>query len=78
MTFEQIFTGRILLMRAQRHIAQEFATVRGFRTPAGEEAFFIVERCLVDLEREFDAKKKLSDRNKKRSLDRRADRQVSA
>jgi hypothetical protein len=84
MTFEQIFGGRMLLMRVQRHISQAEwdghspGTNPQFKTDAGEEAFFIVEALLVDLEREFDEKKKRCDRNKQRRLDRRADRQVSA
>jgi hypothetical protein len=84
MTFEQLFSGRMLLMRVQRHISQAEWDGRSpglnprFKTPAGEKAFFTVERLLVELECEFDAKKKLCDRTKQRRLDRRADRQVRA
>jgi hypothetical protein len=83
-TFEQIFTGRLLLMRVQRHISQAEWDGKSpglnphFKTLAGEKAFFAVERLLVELEREFDEKKKRCDRSKQRRLDRRADRQVRA
>lgn len=87
MTFDQIFAGRMILIGAQKHLAQEFVyypdgetTLLGakFRTPAGERAFFTVESLLVELEREFDAKKKRCHRKTRRVLDRRADRQVIA
>jgi hypothetical protein len=87
MTFEQLFSGRMLLMRVQRHISQVEWDGRcspstrlnpHFKTPAGEEAFFIVERLLVLLEGEFDEKKKRCNRIKQRRLDQRADRQVRA
>jgi hypothetical protein len=81
--FEQLFSGRMLLMRVQRHICQAGLVgfdhmIPVFRTPAFDEAFWTVERLLVELEREFETKKKLCDRDKQRRLDRRADRQVSA
>ena len=85
-TFEQIFSGRMLLMRAQRHIAQAGISRYGlrdsgsrlveFRSPADEGAFFIVESLLCQLEREFDQKKKRCDRRRRRQLDTRAKRQA--
>jgi hypothetical protein len=84
MTFEQLFSGRMLLMRVQRHISQAEWDGRSpglnprFKTLAGEEAFFTVERLLVELEREFEKKKKRCNQIKQRRLDRRADRQVRA
>jgi hypothetical protein len=89
MTFEQLFSGRLLLMRAQRHICQagiaRYATNKigtynwltpEFRTAADEQAYFTAERLLMELELEFDEKKKRCDRRKQQRLDRRADRQV--
>lgn len=86
MTFEQLFRARMLLMSAQRHIAQEFISYPNgesgpkyrFRTQGGAHAFLIVERLLCELEREFESKKNRCDRRKRQSLDRRADRQVLA
>lgn len=86
MTFEQIFSGRMLLMRAQRHIAQSgvkrYALIGNWLTPefvdaAAEEAFFIVERQLVDLEKLFESKKQRCDAKRRRSLTRRVDAQVT-
>ena len=82
MTFEQIFAGRMLLMRVQRHISQAEWDGRSpgtnpqFKTYAGEEAFFTVERLLVELESEFDAKAKTVKAKKRKALHRRADSQV--
>jgi hypothetical protein len=82
MTFEQLFSGRMLLMRAQRHISQaEWDGKSGglnpqFKTLAGESAFFTIERLLVELESEFDAKAKTASAKKRKALHRRADRQV--
>jgi hypothetical protein len=60
-TFEQIFSGRMRLLSAMRHIAQQHGCYpQGklhFRTGAGGEAFRIVERCIAELEREFNAKR---------------------
>ena len=47
------------------------------KTKAGEEAFFTVERLLVELENEFTEKKNKCDAKKRRALDRKADWQVS-
>jgi hypothetical protein len=82
-TFEQIFSGRMTLMRVQRHISQAGLigwdhSIPAFRDAAYDEAFFTVERLLVELEREFESRKKRCDRRKQRNLDRRADRQVMA
>lgn len=83
MSFEEIFTGRLLLMRAQRHISQSAWDGKSpglnprFKTLAGEQAFFTVERLLVELENEFTQKKRKCDRRKRRALERRADRQVT-
>lgn len=83
MTFEQIFAGRLTLMRAQRHICQAYLLgfdhmIPIFRAPEGDAAFWIVENRLVELEREFAEKRSRQKARKRRSLDRRADRQVSA
>jgi len=73
---------RQLLMRVQRHISQAEWDGRSpgtnpqFKTDAGEEAFFTVERLLIELESEFDAKVKTVKAKKRRALHRRADRQV--
>jgi len=84
MTFEAIFAGRMTLMRAQRHIAQAhlvqvvpFPEIPRFTSPAGEQAFWIVERLLCALESEFDGKKQRLDKRRQRNLDRRANRQVA-
>jgi len=66
MTFGQIFSGRMLLMRAQRHIVQagvlrleqDKFLFPIFRGPAEQQAFLLVERLLVELEREFDENRK--------------------
>lgn len=83
MTFEQIFSGRMVLMRAQRHIAQgavryETGTYLTpiFRAEPDERAFFLVERLLQDLEREFEEKRKRTRKHKRAELAERADRQV--
>jgi hypothetical protein len=88
MTFEQIFAGRMTLMRAQRHIAQASVLryeqeLKGanwlkpiFRDQAGEQAFFIVELRLIALEREFDIKTMKRSARQRRCLNQRADRQV--
>jgi|HubBroStandDraft_6_1064221.scaffolds.fasta_scaffold00550_23 hypothetical protein len=83
MTFQQLFSARMLLMRVQRHISQAGLVgwdhmIPVFRDASYDEGFFIVEGLLVELEREFDQKRKRCDRRKQRSLDRRADRQVLA
>lgn len=66
MTFLQIFNGRLVLMRAQRHLAQAH-TVHAplgsdwrqlFLSGAGREAMRIVESKLRELETEFDSKKR--------------------
>jgi hypothetical protein len=67
-TFEQIFSGRMVLIQAQKHIAQSsihyrsegtdwFPVLPMFATKAAEEAYFIVEHALCELEREFEAKR---------------------
>lgn len=82
LTFEQLFSGRMLLMRAQRHISQaewdgkSTGLAPKFKTPAGDRAFFVVEALLVALEHEFEQKKARCDRRKQRRLERQADRQV--
>ena len=69
-------------MRVQRHISQAERDGKSpglnprFKTPAGEAAFFTVERLLVELEAEFDAKAKTTKAKKRKALHRRADRQV--
>lgn len=87
MTFEQIFTGRLILMRAQRHVCQGNRYRLGknhglffpiFEDKAADEAFLIVEWRLIELEREFEQKRNRAHRSKRQSLDRRADRQVEA
>jgi hypothetical protein len=84
MTFEKIFSGRMMLMRVQRHISQAEWDGKSsglnprFKTRSGEEAFFIVERLLIDLEKEFDRKAIVCHRRKRQSVERRADRQVTA
>ena len=63
--FEQNFRGRMLLISAQRHIAQQVLTYPSgnteehklFVSEAGKEAFLIVARCLHTLEMEFRVKK---------------------
>jgi len=62
--FEQNFRGRMLLISAQRHIAQQVITYpdgdtrwHGFVSEAGKEAFLVVARCLHTLEMEFRVKK---------------------
>jgi hypothetical protein len=82
LSFEQIFSGHMLLVRARRHICQAWLIgfdhfIPAFRAPEGDEAFRIIERKLIELETEFDAKKKACDRAKRLRLDRRADRQVT-
>lgn len=85
MTFEQIFAGRLILMRAQRHIAQahvlRYAECQNtmqpiFRNAEGREAFWIVEFLLRELKREFTEKRNSCNRGRRQKLDRRADRQV--
>lgn len=86
MTFEEIFGGRMVLMRAQRHICQnnKYALCESahgmffpvFEDSAADMAFLTIEQNLIILENEFEAKKKLKDKRKRRALDRRADRQV--
>lgn len=61
LTFQQIFEGRIHLLSAMRHIAQEHGVyVSGqlhfISSPAGD-AFHIVHTCISDLERDFAQKK---------------------
>ena len=74
MTYDQLFSGRMLLMKAQRHIAQASLVTEArqgsassvnygipwpaakFTTPAMCDAFYIVERLLCALEKEFDTK----------------------
>jgi hypothetical protein len=68
MTFEQLFRGRIALARAQRHLnnrAVVFIPNSAYLYIGSpeHEAFFILERLLVELETEFDAK---SNRKRKR------------
>lgn len=60
MTFNQIFTGRLILLSTQRHLAQKYACykVNDFTCAEGRAAYFIVERALQQLEAEFDAKKR--------------------
>jgi len=63
MTFDQIFRGRLLLIQAQRHLnnrALVFVPGVSWRNPGSSdyEAYFILERCLVELETEFDSKKR--------------------
>jgi hypothetical protein len=63
MTFEQLFRGRLALMRAQRHLnnrAVIFVPGATYRNPTSSDyqAYFILERLLVDLEREFETKRK--------------------
>lgn len=82
MTFEQFFSGRMLLMRAQRHICQAGLTGWDHMIPVFNDsdrcaAFYIVERLLIELESEFEAKKNRCDQRKRRALERKADRQVS-
>lgn len=88
MTYEQIFAGRMILMRAQRHIAQASryygkniagsrnGAVFAFRSHSRQQAFFIVESLLVELEGEFDEKRKHCQTAKSKRLAARADRQV--
>lgn len=85
MTFEQIFEGRLTLMRAQRHIAQAHVsrydqsgnTMRPiFGSTEGSEAFWLVEGRIQALEIEFTEKRKSCNRAKRQKLDRRADQQV--
>lgn len=86
MTFEQMFSGRMLLMRAQRHISQTHSAFpcgdsASWLIPgnAGMHAYQIVEQALQQLEREFDAKRaRCKRRGRSASLARRADRQVTA
>lgn len=83
MTFEQIFAGRMLLMRIQRHISQAAWTGESvgliplFKTQGGKDAYWIVERLLVDLETEFAGKRDRQPKQVRRKLDRRADQQVT-
>jgi hypothetical protein len=68
--------------RVQRHISQAGLIgwdhmIPTFRNAAYDEAFYTVDRLLVELEREFEEKKKRCDQRKRRTLDRRADRQVT-
>lgn len=60
MTFMQIFTGRLILLRTQRHLAQKYADhkANNFTCVEGRAAYFIVERALRQLETEFDSKKR--------------------
>ena len=60
MTFNQIFTGRLILMKTQRHLAQKYFCYakQDFISPEGKHAYLIVEGSLQELEREFDAKKR--------------------
>lgn len=60
MTFNQLFTGRLILMRAQRHLAQKYVDYKANDFPCveGRTAYFIVERALRQLETEFDSKKR--------------------
>lgn len=86
MTFEQIFSGRMLLMRAQRHVAQSGIEtyIQGswlqpvFRSAADRAAFCLIEKRLQELEREFDEKAARKDHRKRQLLRRRIDRQVTA
>lgn len=85
MTFEQIFSGRLVLMSAQRHVAQAGivyepgqALIDSFVVDAYQKAFWILERKLCELEREFDDKlKRTRSATRRRQLDRRAQRQVT-
>lgn len=81
MTFDQIFSGRLLLCRATRHVMQAHFvgfdhSIPVFRTPEGDAAFWLIESKLRDLENEFEAKKKRCARRKQLRLYRRADAQV--
>ena len=87
MTFDQLFSGRMLLMRAQRHVAQSgvrrYRVIDDWLTPefvdtAAEQAFFIIEFRLVELEKLFEAKKSRRDAKSRRHLTRRMDAQVTS
>lgn len=81
MTFLQILNGRMLLMSAQRHIAQAsiYYPPDGGKWPdnwpkfynsSAETSFFLIERLICELEKEFDSKKR------RRSQRRQINRQV--
>ena len=79
MTFLQLFKGRMVLMRAQRHVAQAsiYYPPDGskwsdnwpkFYKSTAETSFFLIERLLRELEKEFDAKKR--PRSQRRKIER--------
>lgn len=63
LTFQQIFTGRIVLNSALRHIAQQHgcyckAQALHFHPNGGAASFVIIHQCLTELESEFSSKKR--------------------
>lgn len=81
MTYEQLFSGRLLLQQAQKHLANRAITYISpdlpkpahalpvyhenriafyaqFQTAADLSAYFILDRCLRQLEEEFEGKRK--------------------
>lgn len=87
MTFEDLFRSRMALLEAQKHVAQAGVlryrwvgrvVVPIFRDFDAEESFFTIERLLVSVEKEFEEKVKLVNAKKRKALNRRIDRQVTA
>jgi hypothetical protein len=62
-TFEQIFTGRLFLLQAQKHHAQshvryDYEGRHFWDSEAAEAVYRILENCRCELQREFKRKSK--------------------